>query len=50
MRSPDDKMLDAPKFEQAGIDLLLRTLRDSTQPVEIVSIRFSPTRRRSHEP
>lgn len=37
MRSPDDKMLDAPKFEQAGIDLLLRTLRNSTQTVEIVS-------------
>ncbi|MGI8907751.1 MAG: hypothetical protein ACR2IE_14815 [Candidatus Sumerlaeaceae bacterium] len=37
MKSPDDKMLDAPLFEQAGIELLLRTLRESTQPVEIVS-------------
>lgn len=37
MKSPDDKMLDVPGFEQGGIDLLLRTLRESTQPVEILS-------------
>lgn len=37
MKTVDDKMLDAPAFEQAGIDLLLRVLEETTQPVEIVS-------------
>lgn len=37
MRDPADKMLDAPAFEQTGIELLLRTLRESTQPVVVAS-------------
>ena len=37
MRSPDDEMRDAPAFQQAGIELLLRVLRESPEPVEIVS-------------
>jgi pyrimidine-specific ribonucleoside hydrolase len=36
MRSPDDRMLDLPRFEQAGVELLLLTLRDSSEPVEIL--------------
>ncbi len=35
MKSPDDKMLDAPAFQQFGIELLLRTLDSSTDGVEI---------------
>lgn len=35
MKSPDDKMLDAPAFQQYGIDLLLETLRRSEEKVEI---------------
>ncbi len=35
MKSPDDKMLDAPAFQQSGIELLLETLRRSKDPVEI---------------
>lgn len=35
MKSPDDKMLDAPAFQQFGIDLLLETLRRSAEKVEI---------------
>jgi pyrimidine-specific ribonucleoside hydrolase len=37
MRSPDDKMLDAPAFQQAGVELMLNTLRQAEQPVDIVS-------------
>ncbi len=37
MRAPDDPMTDAPAFQQAGIELLLRTLAESDAPVEIVS-------------
>lgn len=37
MKSPDDQMRDAPKFEQEGVDLLLRTLRESPVPMEILS-------------
>ena len=37
MKSPADKMLDAPAFQQNGINLLLQTLRDSPRKVEIVS-------------
>lgn len=37
MRSPDDPMRDAPGFQQQGVELLLRTLRESRDPVEIVS-------------
>ena len=35
MKSPEDKMLDAPAFQQLGIELLLETLRRSTDKVEI---------------
>ncbi|WCJ59210.1 hypothetical protein NXS98_16050 [Fontisphaera persica] len=37
MKSPEDKMLDAPAFQQQGVELILRTLRESVEPVEIVS-------------
>lgn len=37
MRSPEDAMRDAPAFQQAGVELLLRVLRESPEPVEIVS-------------
>ncbi|MCS7306162.1 MAG: hypothetical protein NZ602_13785 [Thermoguttaceae bacterium] len=37
MRSPEDKMLDVPAFQQQGIELILKTLRDSADPVHIVS-------------
>ena len=37
MRNPEDRMLDAPGFEQAGIELLLETLRRSPEPVDIAS-------------
>ncbi|MCE5268928.1 MAG: hypothetical protein LLG00_13705 [Planctomycetaceae bacterium] len=36
MKSPDDKMLDAPKFQQAGIELILETLRKSPDKIEIL--------------
>lgn len=35
MQSPEDKMLDAPAFQQAGIELLLETLRQSGELVEV---------------
>lgn len=37
MASPDDKMPDISGFESAGIELILRVLRESSEPVEIVS-------------
>ncbi len=37
MRSPEDPMTDAPAFQQQGIALLVRMLRESAAPVEIVS-------------
>ncbi len=37
MKSPQDKMLDAPAFQQEGIRLLLKTLSESPEPVTIVS-------------
>lgn len=37
MKSVDDKMLDAPPFQQQGIELILKTLRESVKPVHIVS-------------
>lgn len=37
MQSPDDKMLAAPAFQQQGVELILRTLDESREPVEIVS-------------
>lgn len=37
MKSPGDRMNNAPGFEQAGIDLLLKTLRESREKVSILS-------------
>ena len=37
MKSPGDKLLDAPPFQQQGIELILNTLRESPEPVHIVS-------------
>jgi len=37
MTSSGDKMLGAPPFQQQGIDLILKTLRESAEPVQIVS-------------
>ncbi|MCS7238696.1 MAG: hypothetical protein NZ899_10570 [Thermoguttaceae bacterium] len=37
MRSPADTMLDVPAFQQAGVELILRVLRESPDPVHIVS-------------
>jgi len=36
MKSPGDKMLDAPPFQQQGVELLLRTLRESGEKVEVL--------------
>jgi len=36
MKSPQDKMLDAPAFQQQGVELILKTLRESPEPVQIV--------------
>ncbi|MBK5720654.1 hypothetical protein JGH11_07195 [Dysgonomonas sp. Marseille-P4677] len=37
MKSEQDKMLDIPAFEDAGIDLLFRILRQSNEPVDVLS-------------
>jgi len=37
MRHPYDAMADAPRFQQSGIDLLLRCLDESDGPVDITS-------------
>ena len=37
MKSPGDKLPDAPPFQQQGIELILKTLRESLEPVHIVS-------------
>jgi len=37
MRSLDDPMTDVPNLQQAGIELILKTLDESKKPVEIVS-------------
>jgi hypothetical protein len=37
MRSLDDQMLDSPAYQQQGIQLLLKTLRESQVPVVILS-------------
>lgn len=37
LRSEDDSKNDAPEFQQSGIRLFLRTLRESPQRVEVVS-------------
>lgn len=37
MVSPTDPMSDAPAFQQSGVELMLKALRESRAPVEIVS-------------
>jgi hypothetical protein len=37
LRSPDDQMREAPAFQQRGVELLLETLRQSPEPVQILS-------------
>ena len=37
LKSPGDKALDVPKFQQTGVELILKTLRDSREKVEILS-------------
>ncbi|MCF8226239.1 MAG: hypothetical protein K9J30_10205 [Bacteroidales bacterium] len=37
MRSITDKMLDIPGFQQQGVELLIKTLRESEEPVQILS-------------
>ena len=37
MKSVEDKMLEAPPFQQQGIELILTTLRASAEPVHIAS-------------
>jgi hypothetical protein len=44
MKSPDDQMLDAPSFQQAGIELLLETLRHAADKVETSGRRPSGSR------
>ena len=36
MKSPDDKLLDAPKYQQQGIDLILRTLKEADEKIDIL--------------
>jgi pyrimidine-specific ribonucleoside hydrolase len=36
MRSPDDKMLEAPKFQQQGVELLLRLLSEAKESVHVI--------------
>jgi hypothetical protein len=35
LRSPDDASTDAPAFQQQGVELILRTLREADVPVRI---------------
>jgi hypothetical protein len=37
MKSPDDKMLDIPGFQQQGVELILKVLAESPEPVTILS-------------
>ena len=37
MRSPEDPMRDTPAFQQQGVELILKTLRESEAPVHILS-------------
>ena len=37
MKSPQDKMLDIPAFQQQGVQLILKVLRESKGPVDILS-------------
>lgn len=36
MKSPSDKMLDAPPFQQQGVELLLKTLRESSDEIDVL--------------
>jgi hypothetical protein len=36
MKSPADKMLDAPPFQQQGVELLLKTLRESSEKIDVL--------------
>lgn len=38
MKSLEDKMLDAPNLQQEGVDLFLQTLRNSNEPVVVLSL------------
>jgi hypothetical protein len=38
MKSPQDKMLDIPAFQQQGVELILKVLRESKEPVDILSM------------
>jgi hypothetical protein len=37
MHSPEDQMREVPAFQQKGVELLLETLRQSPEPVQILS-------------
>jgi len=37
LKSPSDKALDVPKFQQSGIELILKVLKEAKQKVEILS-------------
>ena len=37
MKDARDKMLDVPSFQQQGVELILKTLRNSNEPVQIAS-------------
>jgi hypothetical protein len=37
MKSPQDKMLDIPAFQQQGVELILKVLQESKEPVCILS-------------
>ncbi len=36
MKSPDDRMLDAPGFQQQGVELILKTLKESPEKIELL--------------
>lgn len=37
MKNIQDKMLDIPAFQQQGVELILKTLKESSEPVQIAS-------------
>ena len=37
MKDIHDKMLDVPAFQQQGVELILKTLKESSEPVQIAS-------------
>ncbi len=37
MRDPEDTMRDAPAFQQNGVELILKVLRESDSPVDVLS-------------